>query len=262
LRASSHFVRLLLTLNPSQVEPDVRSFLLETYTYLISVVNFTANTDSDYRTVIFDPCTEALESLQHSKVSGALLGCAQDLFKLIPSICKFGYRRLNEEKNQKFSFETIALYKSLESKIQDWQPPKVIDREDFSTKDRITAAKIYQQALLVFLHGNYYGSKVMDPKFLALVDTSLAKSLPFIGDISDDSPIMTTLLWPGLVLGSCLQQPLHRMLLRDRLLGSPFNMMLVSQTVHILEWLWEEGEFGPYGLGAVMKRHKIIHCMG
>jgi hypothetical protein len=29
-----------------------------------------------------------------------------------------------------------------------------------------------------------------------------------------------------------------------------------------LDWLWEDECFGPYGLGAVMKKHKITHCMG
>jgi Fungal specific transcription factor domain len=251
----------MLALSPDPGGHEICGFLLETYAYLVSVVNFTANTDSDYKTVVFDPCTETLESFRDSKVYGALLGCGQDLFELIPSICKFGYRRITEEKNDKISFETIALYKSLESKIRDWQPPEEVSQSS-STKDRIVSAKIYQQALLVFLHANYYGSKVTDPKFLALVDTSLAMSVPLLDNITEDSPIMATLLWPGLILGSCLQQPLHRMLLRHRMLASPFNMLLVSQTVQLLDWLWQDNEFGPYGLGNVMKKHKIKHCMG
>ena len=251
----------MLALNPGQVDHELRGFLLETYAYLVSVVNVTANTDSDYRTVIFDPCTEALASCRDSKVYGAMMGCAQGLFELIPSICKFGYERLREGCQEECSLETIGFYKLLESKIQNWQPPKITVKEDAFAKDRTTAAKIYQQALLIFLHANFYGPKVSDPTFLAQVEASLEILLPLVGDFPEDTPIMTTLLWPSLILGSCLRHPLHRMLLRHRMLASPFNMLLVSNTVQILDWLWEGEGFGPYGIGAVMKKHNITHCM-
>jgi hypothetical protein len=235
---------------------------LETYSYLVSVVNITANTDSDYRTVIFEPYTDALEGYRDSRTYGAMMGCAQGLFELIPSICKLGYRRIAEENNKKSSFETIALYKSLETKIQNWQPPQVIIKDDCSVNERITAAKLYQQALLVFLHTNFYGSQISDPNLLSLIDASLEVLFPIVNDLPEDTPIMSTLLWPCMIIGSCLRHPLHRMLLRHQMLASPFNMLLVSKTVQILDWLWEDEGFGPYGLGTVMKKHKITHCMG
>ncbi|KAE9363136.1 hypothetical protein N431DRAFT_423612 [Stipitochalara longipes BDJ] len=262
LRASSHFVGLMLAQNSNQVGHELPGFLLETYAYLVSVVNITTNTDSDPQTVIFDPFTNALDEYRDSKVYGATMGCAQVLFELIPSVCQFGYRRIAEESNNECSSETMALYKSLESKIQNWQPPNIIIREDYSAKDRITAAKVYQQALLIFLHANFYASKNLHPTFLALVETSLESSFQLVANLPEDTPIMATLLWPTLIIGSCLRHPLHKMFLRHRMLASPYNMVIVSKTVQLLDWLWEEEEFGPYGLGNVMKKHRITHCMG
>jgi Fungal specific transcription factor domain len=224
-------------------------------------VNITANTDSDYRTVIFDPYTEALANFQDSRVYGAMFGCAQDLVQLIPSICNLGYRRLAEESNGECYFETVVLYESIKSKIQNWQPPEIIPRDDYSIKDRVMAAKIYQQALLLFLHANFYGSNVSDPTLLALVDETLEMLFPVVADLPEDTPVMSTLLWPCLIIGSCLRDPLHRMALRQIMLASPYNMVLISQTVQILDWLWEDEGFGPYGLGSVMKKHKITHCV-
>lgn len=252
----------MLAQNPSQVGHELPGFLLETYAYLVSVVNITANTDSDPQTVIFDPFINALGVYRDSKVYGATMGCAQDLIELISSVCQFGYRRIAEEQNNESPSESMALYRSVESKIQSWQPPHITIKDDYSAKDRIIAAKFYQQALLVFLHASFYASNNMEPTFLALVEKSLEKLIPLVADLPEDTPIMATLLWPALIIGSCLRHPLHRMLLRHRMLASPFKMLLVSKTVQLLDWLWEEDEFGPYGLGSVMKKHKITHCMG
>jgi len=251
----------MLAQNSSQIGHELPGFLLETYAYLVSVVNITANTGSDPQTVIFEPFTNALNGYRDLKTYGATMGLAQDLLELIPPICQFGYMRIEEDRNNECSPETMSLYKSLESKIQNWQPPQIIPGDDNSTKDRIAAAKFYQQALLIFLHANFYASNNSDPTFLALVETSLELSFPLVAELPEDSPITATMLWPGLIIGSCLRHPLHRMLLRQRILASPFNMLLVSKTVQLLDWLWEEDEFGPYGLGNVMKRHKITHCM-
>jgi hypothetical protein len=252
----------MLAQSSNQAGHELPGFLLETYAYLVAVVNITANTDSDPQTVIFDPFSNALNEYRDSKIYGATMGCAQDLFEIIPLVCQFGYKRMIEERNKECPPETIALYKSLESKIQNWQPPHIIIRDNYSAKDRITAAKFYQQALLIFLHANFYASKNMDPNFLALIEKSLELSFSLVTYLPEDTSIMATMLWPVLIIGSCLRHPLHRMFLRHRMLGSPFNMTILSKTVQLLDWLWEEDEFGPYGLGNVMKRHKITHCMG
>jgi hypothetical protein len=187
-----------------------------------------------------------------------MMGYAQDLFSMIPSICKFGYQRLQEEKEGEYSFESLSIYKSLETKINNWQVPK-----NATDSDIITTAEIYRVSLLLFLHAGFYGSAISNTEFHSLISACLSTLLPLTMDLSPDAPISTTLLWPCMIIGSCLQGPdAATEYLRDRMLNSPFNMLIVSGAVRILDWLWEdESLFGPWGLGEVMKRHGITHCM-
>jgi hypothetical protein len=233
------------------------------------VVNITANTNSDYHSVIFDPYVETLETFRDSKMYGSMLGCAQALFEMIPSICKLGYRVIQDQRNDTYSgehlAENITAYKLLESRILGWQPRENTPGQDEFISDRMIAAKIYQQSLLIFLHSNYYGSHVSDPIFLNLIDKSLEAIIPLVMLLPLDSPILTTFMWPIMIIGSCIREPLGRSLLLDRVRDSPFNMTSISKGIQLLGWLWEDDDptaFGPYGLGLVMKKHNVTYCMG
>lgn len=256
-------MRTVIELSSNQVSHGLRVFLLETYAYFVSVVNITANTDLDYRMVIFDPYTHALSSGRGSEICGGVFGYARGLIELIPSICKLGYRRLSEEKYGEFSFESIALYKSLESQIQKWRAPQSIS-DDADTNNLVVAAKIYQKALIIFLHTNFYGSKVLEPTLLDLVDASIEALFPLAQSFSTYAPIASTLLWPCMVIGSCLRQSEKREALRRMIISSPFNMTGVLKAVQVLDWLWDDvdlSSYGPYGLGAIMEKHKTRLCL-
>jgi hypothetical protein len=259
----------MLTSSSDEVGHELRGFLLELYTYLISVVNITANTNSDYHTVIFDPSVDALGSFSDSKMYGSMLGCAQNIFEMIPSICKLGYKRIQEQTQDIYNgdhfAENITTYKLLEARILGWKPQENFDQKDEFTNDRIVSAKIYQQSLLIFLHANYYGSQVSDPTFLNLVDKSLQAIVPLVMILPLESPILSTFMWPVMIMGSCIRDPLFRVLLVARIQDSPFNMTMLGKGIQLLEWLWEDDDptaFGPYGLGLVMKKHKVSYCMG
>jgi hypothetical protein len=148
----------------------------------------------------------------------------------------------------------MAMYKSFESKIKNWKEP---EHSLGSSNDFLTAAKIYQQALLIFLHTNFWGSNVSDSVLLDMVDDAIGILLSLIALVPADSPILTVLLWPSMIIGSCLRRPEHRAFLRDMMNSSPFRNASVSRAVQTLEWLWEDGGYGPYGLGATIKKHNI-----
>jgi hypothetical protein len=199
---------------------------------------------------------------------GSMLGCAQNLFEMIPAICKFGYTRIQEQRNDTYNgehfAESITTYKLLEARILGWRSPENIAEKDEFTKDRVIAAKIYQQSLLIFLHSNYYSSQVSDPIFLSLIDKSLNAIIPLVMLLPLDSPILTTFMWPVMIIGSCIREPLLRNLLLGRIRDSQFNMTMIGKGIQLLEWLWEDEDstvFGPYGLGLVMKKHKVTYCM-
>jgi hypothetical protein len=65
-----------------------------------------------------------------------------------------------------------------------------------------------------------------------------------------------------IIMGSCLRLPEKRHKPREMLVASPFHMTAVPRTIQLLDWLWEDASaYGPHGLEAVMKKHKINLCM-
>lgn len=239
---------------PKIIGHDLSCFLLEMHAYLSLVVNVTANSEYGFSRDTIDSCMNALGGLHESKSYGAMLGCAHDLFELIPSICKLGETSLQEEREGLYSFETMAMYKSFESKIKNWEEP---EHTFGNNSDFLIAAKIYQQALLIFLHTSFWGSNVSDPVLLDMVDHSIEILLSLIVMVPADSPILTALLWPSMIIGSCLRRPEERAFLQSMMASSLFNNASVSRAVQTLEWLWEDGGYGPYGLGATIKKRNI-----
>lgn len=253
----------IIALDLNYVDQEIYAFLLETFAYLASIINITVNTEPTHPAVILDPCNDALERFQSCKVFGFMFGYARSLLTLIPSICKLGHDRL-EEKSGSVSFKNIALYKSLQSTIETWRIPDAAARSDIVSNDLSVAAQIYRQAILIFLHTSFYASETKHPQLLILVDASIDKIFPLISDLSPDSSVLTTFLWPSMILGSCLRDPLHREELRNGMLRTPFNMTSILEAVQLLELLWEDpapDSYGPYGLGNVMKKHGKIYSM-
>ncbi|KAF4632078.1 hypothetical protein G7Y89_g6048 [Cudoniella acicularis] len=263
LRASSHFIPSLLALDPNHGDQEIRAFLIETYAYMVSVANITVNTQPTYPALILDPCITGLERFQDCKASGMMFGYARNLLTLLPSICMLGYNRTLEENAGKYSFENIAWYKALQFKIESWQEPSTSEDSGNDIKDLVVASKVYKEAILIFLHTAFYGSKVGDPELLSLIDTSLSKTSSFFG-FGTDSPVLSVMLWPCMIIGSCLRESVARQYLRGKMLETRFNMTLVLRSVQLLDWLWEDNAldaYGPYGLGIVMRKHGIMHSM-
>lgn len=128
----------------------------------------------------------------------------------------------------------------------------------------MVAARVYKQAILVFLHTTFYASKATDPRLLTLIDTLIDAIFPPVDSLDADSPVLPIMLWPCMIIGSCLRQPKQREYLRDRMLETPFNMTGLLSAVQLLDWLWEDSAldaYGPYGLGSVMRKHGVIHSM-
>ncbi|KIM93770.1 hypothetical protein OIDMADRAFT_173118 [Oidiodendron maius Zn] len=263
LRASSHFVPLVLALDPTHGDQEVCAFLLETYAYMVSIVNITVNTQPTFPSLVLDPYIASLERFQGCKSFGTMFGYARDLLSLVPTICTLGYNRILEESAGECSFESLACYKAIQSKIENWQEPSPRENSGIDTKDLTNAAKVYKEAVLIFLHTAFYASNVTDPELLALVDKSICATL-VLTDFDTDSPVLSVMLWPCMIIGSCLRQPVQREYLRYKMLEAPFNMTVVRSSVQLLDWLWEDSAsdaFGPYGLGSVMRKYGVIHSM-
>lgn len=201
-----------------------------------------------------------------------MFGCAHDLFQLIPAVCELGSQRREEQYCSTGSKNTTLEYSLLEAKIQHWQPSMERCSGVEFPNQLLVAGRIYQYALLTFLHATYHGSNVKNPTLLEKVDTLILKLFHLMkegkwrefGQPEKVPAIATTLLWPYIIMGSCMRHQGHQNHLRSALLRSSFQMTIVQRAVQLLDWVWadpSEYAYGPYGLEIVMKKHNMNICM-
>lgn len=224
------------------------------------------------RAIPLDDFLSSLESLGDGKTSGSMLGCAHSLFQLIPQISQLGLRR-REEQDMSVSSGNLAFqYSLLEVKLEHWEPS--VDRYKNSEfpGQLLAAGRIYQYAILTFLHTTYYGSDVTNPILLQKVDSLILKLFQLMKERKWAQPnqpkqtpaIATTLLWPYVIMGPCMRDPEHQLHIRSMLQRSPFEMTIVQRVLQLLEWLWADSSayaYGPYGLEIIMKKHNMNICM-
>ncbi|KAE8446358.1 hypothetical protein EG329_012107 [Mollisiaceae sp. DMI_Dod_QoI] len=272
LRASRHFALALLKKSKAQFVDGHRAFLIELYAYLALVSNVTLNLGSIDRSIPFDGFLSSLESIGENKSFGPMFGCAHGIFQLIPRVCQLGYQRRLDQQKSTPSTTTDLEYVLLEEDIENWEP----EMERYGTAESpnhlLAAGQIYQYALLTFLHASYYGSDVTNATLLKKADILIERLFQLIKERrwqQIDQPkrmpaIATTLLWPYIIMGSCMREPEHQIHIRTMLLRSPFEMTIVSRALQILEWLWvdsSEYAYGPYGLEIIMKKYGVNMCM-
>lgn len=231
---------------------------------MVSIANITANAEPTFPAFVLDSCIIGLEKLQSCKANGMMFGYAQSLITLIPSICTLGYDRLVEQTSGTYSFESVASYRALLLKIESWQEPLHRPYSGKTETELISAAEAYRTAILIFLHAAFYATNVTTPEALTLIDELIHASFLSLS-FDEDSPVLSVMLWPCMIIGSCLRDPFQRAYIRSKMLKAPFNMTIVLNSVQLLDWLWEDTDpniYGPYGLGIVMKKHGVVHSMG
>ena len=68
------------------------------------------------------------------------------------------------------------------------------------------------------------------------------------------------MMWPILIIGSCLVEKEQREVISHMLVHNQYRMRNTAQANFLLESLWkdpDEHAFGPYGLGLLMNRHNL-----
>ncbi|CZR56113.1 uncharacterized protein PAC_06001 [Phialocephala subalpina] len=272
LRASRQFAQKVLESSSTRLCDDFRTFLLELYAYLVLVGNITNNLGPLDREIPFDDFLFSLESLGNAESFGPMLGCAHGLFQLIPRVCQLGFECQWKQREGISSSSAAFEYTLLEAKIEKWQPPA--ERYDAAEvpSELLAAGQIYQYALLGFLHTIYYGPDVTNPELLSKVDVLIQRLFHVMSEDrwrNFDQPtrtpaIATTLLWPYIILGSCMRDPEHQIRIRSLLSRSPFEMTIVQRVLQLLEWLWADSSeyaYGPHGLEIMMRKHNMNICM-
>jgi hypothetical protein len=232
------------------------SFIKEFYAYIacISDLNATAE-DDDCMPLI------GMDSLNSS---GMLVGCAHELFELMPKVST-----LNRLARRRHSLSNVVgVAPGLTSVAAEAEEPATIQRQVLaweppagSHPDFATCGKIYQQALLVYLHAS------LSPSGTAAADTvrqSFDSLLKLLSVLPRDAPISATLCWPLAIFGSLAREVEDREVIRGRLeaMWELLGLGNVKTTIEFLDHLWEDVVAGkvladPSDLDGLMKRYGV-----
>ena len=148
----------------------------------------------------------------------------------------------------------------LVSVLEQWRSPAVAPEMAEWSLEHTWTGEIYRQALLIFLRVAMCGSVVDNPKVIAAIQRHIDVVMPLLLPVAD-SPFGTLLLWPVMIIGSCLVAEGQRRFFLNRLYNE--TKVVVAQVIEcgkLLELVWNDDDkraYGPFGLHLVMKKHKI-----
>lgn len=242
----------------------MKGFVLEVYAYLVLANNITPYGRDEARTLPLDPFITSFEMLKEYETFGVFFSCGFGLFETIPRICVFAMNRLaDEEESNACSAESQKTYDELVSTLLAWESPPVdLEMKEFETA-HVCAGEVYRQSLLMFVKTAMCGSVVDNPKVIAEVQGHIEASQDAM-PVLHVSPFVTVMLWPLMIMGSCLTSPRERAELISILDASAIDLMQVVQAAKLLRLLWEDTDkraFGPFGLHFIMQKHNINFSM-
>jgi len=239
------------------VDDELRTLVVELYLYLVTCANITLNALTDTRVIKYDRSLHAVSKAPGSKAFGVMLGCAHDLFEIIPQISRLArLRLLEQEVHHGPCKETTAVFRKLEDDILCWKPPS-----SRTNQDLVLCGLIFQQGLLVYLYASFYSRDVQNTSSQELILQSLNAAWTLLTRVDCTSPSTTILVWPLTMLGSCAIQPRLRRKISDTLTAMDLylNMAPPRLALQVLELLWDDGTlFGPLGLEEIMLKNEIV----
>jgi hypothetical protein len=216
------------------------------------------------RALPVDSFSTPLEFLKEYETYGVMVSCAQGLFELIPQVSILAMRRLAEEASGTSYAETESICASLIDLISQWESPSVAFEMTKWEKEHVWAGELYRQALFIFLEASMCGCVVKNPKVIVAIQSHIDVAFPLL-EIVAASPFVTILLWPIMIIGSCLiredqRNEYHRLLCSHK----KVNISQVAQAAQLLKHLWKDDDqraYGPFGLHLTMTKHNINFSM-
>ncbi|KAJ4286420.1 hypothetical protein N0V90_013119 [Kalmusia sp. IMI 367209] len=260
LRASHTVLLELKSRSSQQVDAAMVDFLTELYAFIAITANVTVNFDFAVdREIPMDDLlsSENLVALNRGTSSyGVLFGSAHKLLGLIVPISQAA-RRLNSYGSLENRQHKLQAF---EAKI--WENCPVMC--DGNPNAEEVAAAIYLQALFVFLYTTFHGASPPTEELYAKVDPHVDRFFELIPSLWPGSSVVTTLMWPALIVGSCIRDPAQQVLFSNCIKALPIKMGSCDRLQEVLEHLWgaeDRQMYGPYGLELTMRRKNINICV-
>lgn len=205
-------------------EPDTVCFLLECYLYMLSLSSLNGGYHSNDDGMIARDVEFAIHTATtiNRPFSGMLLGCAYQLFVVIPYMAPVLSTRDDHP-----AFRTLD---DVTREVQAWEPPW------YCSPDWVSAGRLYQLAIKLILYDTITGTE-KDP-------ANMEDFVLLLRTIEVDSPITTTLCWPLAVAGLHAYTPAHRTAINEYLTAmfTKYRFGNLLQLRMILYRIWAKNQ--------------------
>lgn len=240
------------------------SFLLEQYFYL-EIVSKTAGLGPhppEWNPTLIQCLNSPLcAQMETSPTFGFMFGQSFPLFKLIPEVIDLAYRT-STEKPRCDDLILLAEFFRLELLIVEWEP-----YPNAPCNQSAMNGILYQQALLILLRCALNGPGRLACSLMVQVDQIIAEFIGILEELPLDSSIWANLMWPVIVVGSCLHRFEDQRIMSFALENVQNSMHISQRMLQLLRWIWDEPKddtdlYGPFGITRVSDKHGVKLSMG
>lgn len=225
--------------------------------------------------------TEAVEMAAHisgpapSQPLHPIYGTSHTLYGLLPRAISLFVNRLAEQAAGKMEPTStfMADYTELSLAIECWSMPSFphLSKKDMrmaddeyltSWKENCVAGECMQHALRIYIITAHLGSQPPT----AADDTVIQREVDMFFDKVRKimhSLAASNLMWPIIIVGSCLRDQDIRDDLINAIKFSDYKIRPLSNILEALQILWADPDptaFGPYGLQRVLDKNNISIC--
>jgi hypothetical protein len=240
-------------------------FLLELFVYLSSVSrSFSLVQGCTQPTSLPDVVLKKIDQgKDHLQLPGFMFGYAYELHMLIPQIHALAMEQHSPVNNNKTKSEIVTRFRAIQVHIQQWKPPENTDGGECDTLG--VSARMYQQALYVFLYCAIHGPGKPNPLLVFEVDSHVRTFLELMTCLPRTCFEWTTMSWPLIIVGSCVHDEAQRKNMTTIAAETIQQMYGTSSCLKILHWLWESTDpeaYGPWGVEKIMTERHVRLSVG
>ncbi|OJD11808.1 hypothetical protein AJ78_07490 [Emergomyces pasteurianus Ep9510] len=260
LRASRHLI-LQLRDKLEQITMDsdrkLYGFVMELYGYIVLSNIITPYGMNEARTLVVDPFLQSFEDLRSFGAFGSMLCGSHNLFEMISEISIFSAQQGPPSPSVETDPDRLNIYNDLKNRIVNWDPPASDSPNSNFLAQRRAALEVYRHALLIFLETAISPLSIHDKTRILTIQMHIDVGLSHHHH-SFQTTYSTILLWPLIIIGSCMVKKDQQRVMAHGLAHNHFKMKNTVQGGRLLELLWaddDEYAIGPYGLGLVMDKY-------
>ncbi|RYP70062.1 hypothetical protein DL771_005679 [Monosporascus sp. 5C6A] len=246
-----------LVLNPKfAIRDDLKAFILEYYVYTASTSMISVIPTIHGSPFIKPELEYEAQQLADKGYLGPLCGCWLPLLLLIPRIFELGRRSMTADIKPRFpTADDFATFSTLQAQILAFVPSAPPNR------DVEICGYVHQHAVHLYLLTSLAGYQSSKGLHRAYINNSLDQAFFYLGLLSPESRVNTSIGWALAVIGSCTTDLSQQDELRNYLdiMFRTLRLGNIRATSELLEHVWALplSERSPWTICRVMQERGI-----